>query len=133
MQKFHARFVGKTKGAIGVSSHHELFLEAPDADAAHLKLYETHEHIERPTLTPLVMRFAATWVNAEGMRTLMCPAQGRFTYPTPGEAQYWIDAVTTRNSTKKIAQIWSADPRFEVRPVWCWPGHHDPVGVYFDV
>lgn len=79
-----------------------------------------------------VTRYVATYVNKDGMRTLMCGAQGRYTYATAEEAQAWLDAVTGNESAFRIAQIWGDNPRFEVRPCECWTGHFDPVGVWFD-
>lgn len=79
-----------------------------------------------------VIRYAGTYVNKKGMRTLMQPAQGRFTYETVVEAQAWVDAVTTNNSADRIREVWGDNPRFEVRPCKCWPGHFDPIGVWFD-
>jgi hypothetical protein len=79
-----------------------------------------------------VTRYVATYVNSDGMRTLMTPAQGRHTFETATEAQSWIDAVTNVNSADTVRQVWGDNPRFEVRPCACWPGHFDPKGVWFD-
>jgi hypothetical protein len=78
-----------------------------------------------------VTRYVATYVNKDGMRTLMQPAQGRNTYEKPEEAQAWLDAVIKNTSADTIRQIWGDNPRFEVRPCECWPGHFDPKGVWF--
>jgi hypothetical protein len=40
-----AHFIGKNKGAIGVLQNHRVAVEAPNEEAARLKLYETHDHI----------------------------------------------------------------------------------------
>jgi len=82
--------------------------------------------------TESVERFVATYVKADGMRTLMGPAQGRNTYATAKEAQDWINAVTANNAADTVRQIWGDNPRFEVRPCPCWPGHFDPKTVWFD-
>jgi hypothetical protein len=79
-----------------------------------------------------VTRYVGTYVKADGMRTLMQAAQGRNTYATAKEAQDWVDAVKSVNSADTIKQIWGDNPRFEVRPCACWPGHFDPKGVWFD-
>jgi hypothetical protein len=79
-----------------------------------------------------VTRYVPTYVGKDGMRTLMCAAQGRNTYATEAEAQAWIDAVTKANSADLLRSIWGDNPQFAVRPCACWPGHHDPKGVYFD-
>ncbi len=79
-----------------------------------------------------VTRYVPTYVNDHGERTLMTPAQGRHTYATPEEAQAWITAVTGNNSASAVRQIWGGNPRFEVRPCPCYPGHFDPRTVWFD-
>lgn len=79
-----------------------------------------------------VTRYVATYVNKQGYRTLMQAVQGRFTYETEAEAAEWIAAVTKNNSADTIRQIWGDDPRFEVRPCPCYPGHFDPQTVWFD-
>jgi len=79
-----------------------------------------------------VTRYVATYVNANGMRTLMHAAQGRYTFATADEAQKWIDAVATNNSIDTVRQMWGANPRFGVRPCPCWPVHHDPQSVWFE-
>lgn len=79
-----------------------------------------------------VTRYVATYVNPDGMRTLMTAAQGRNTYATAEEAQSWINAVTQNNAAADtIKQLWGDDPCFEVRPCECWP-NHDPKGIYFE-
>jgi hypothetical protein len=82
--------------------------------------------------TEPVCRYVATYVNKDGMRTLMGPAQGRNTYATAAEAQAWIDAATANNSADTVRQIWGANPRFEVRGCPCWPVHFDPQTRWFD-
>lgn len=79
-----------------------------------------------------VTRFVATYVNKDGMRTLIAPAQGRYTYELAVQAQAWIDSITANNSPDRIREIWGDNPRFEVRPCLCWPGHFDPKNVWFD-
>ena len=80
----------------------------------------------------MVTRYVGTYVNKDGMRTLMCSAQGRNTFATLVEAQMWINAVIGNNSADQINSIWGDSPRFEARPCECWPGHFDPKGVWFD-
>lgn len=79
-----------------------------------------------------VTRYVPTYINKDGERTLMRAAQGRNTFDTPEEAQRWIDAVTENNSNENIESVWGSNPRFEVRPCPCWPGHFDPKTVWFD-
>lgn len=79
-----------------------------------------------------VTRFVGTYVNQKGVRTLMSAAQGRNTYATADEAQSWVDAVSKNNSASTIRQVWGDNPRFEVRPVPCWPNHFDPQTICFE-
>ncbi len=79
-----------------------------------------------------VTRYVATYVNKDGERTLMGAAQGRNTYATAAEAREWIDAVTKNNGADLIRSVWGDNPRFEVRPCPCYPGHFDPQTVWFD-
>lgn len=79
-----------------------------------------------------VLRYVGTYVNANGDRTLMGPAQGRNTFETQEAAQSWVDAVTANNSADTIRQVFGDDPQFEVRPCPCWPGHFDPKTVWFN-
>ena len=79
-----------------------------------------------------VLRYVPTYVNRDGMRTLMCGAQGRNTWASAAGAQGWLDAVLQENSDDQLESLWGTAPRFEVRPCVCWAGHFDPVGVWFD-
>jgi hypothetical protein len=88
--------------------------------------------MEGSTMKDTVTRYVPTYVNAEGMRTLMLPMQGRYTYDAPELAQRWIDAIRLRNTPDRIAQIWGGADTFEVRPVECYPVHFDPTTCYFD-
>lgn len=78
-----------------------------------------------------VTRYVATYVKADGTRTLMTPAQGRNTYATADEARAWINAVLSNNGADNLRQIWGDNPRFEVRECPCYPGHFDPQSVWF--
>lgn len=79
-----------------------------------------------------VTRYVPTFVDRDGMRTLMRGAQGQDTYATPDEAQAWMNAVTANNSAEAVREAWGDNPRFEVRPCPCWPGHFDPQTIWFD-
>lgn len=79
-----------------------------------------------------VIRYVPTYVNQDGMRTLMRPAQGRHTFETPDAAQEWLDAVTANTSVDTIRQLWGNNPRFAVRSCPCRPGHFDPQTIWFD-
>lgn len=79
-----------------------------------------------------VTRYVLTYVNKDGMRTLMQAAQGRFTYATEAEAVVDLLAIQQNSSARTLAEIWGTNPQFAVRPCECWPGHFDPVGIWFD-
>jgi hypothetical protein len=79
-----------------------------------------------------VIRYVPTYVNKDGMRTLMTAAQGRHTHATPTAAQAWLDAVAAHNSVGVKESLWGPNPQIEIRPVECWAGHFDPIGIYFD-
>ncbi len=79
-----------------------------------------------------VTRYVPTYVNKDGMRTLMTAAQGRHTFETHGAAQEWLNAVTRNNSASRIMEVWGGHPQFEVRPCPCYPHHFDPQTVWFD-
>ena len=84
------------------------------------------------TTDDTVIRYVPTYVNKDGMRTLMRGAQGRFTFATQAEAATWMAQVTANNSAGSLQQAYGDNPQFEVRPCACWPGHFDPKGIYFD-
>lgn len=86
----------------------------------------------RKISTESVTRYVPTYVNRDGMRTLVLACQGRDTFETEQAAQEWLNAAVTNNSADRVREVWGDNPRFEVRPCPCWPGHFDPKGVYFD-
>ena len=45
MFTYVAHFWGRTKGAIGIDHNCTATVTAPDAETAHLRLYDTHEHV----------------------------------------------------------------------------------------
>jgi hypothetical protein len=53
--RYLATFVGRQTGAIGIFYRCEqlLDLDTPDREAARMKLYDTHEHIQGLKLTPV--------------------------------------------------------------------------------
>jgi hypothetical protein len=79
-----------------------------------------------------VTRYVVTYINGHGMRTLAYHAWGQYTYATEAEAQAMLDATIANNSESTIRQIFGDNPKFEVRPCSCWPGHFDPKTVWFD-
>jgi hypothetical protein len=65
---------------------------------------------------------------APNYRQLFGPCQGRFTHATQEEAQAWCDLYLKNNSESKLNELGrDVQPRL----VRCYPGHFDPVQVYF--
>lgn len=79
-----------------------------------------------------VNRWVPTYINSQGLRTLINGAQGRNTFPSKRAAERYLRQVLKNNSAGTIASTWGSDPKFEVRPVECWAGPFDPCGIYFD-
>lgn len=50
MKKFQIKFIGRTKGAIGIVYPIVVTVEAEDKQQALLKLYDSYEHIQGPSL-----------------------------------------------------------------------------------
>jgi len=73
-----------------------------------------------------IIRYVLTHVNKDGMRTLVDPMQGRYTYATKDEAQKRLDAFKPQlESTLGYHDL-------EVRPVEVYPVHFDPKTCWFD-
>ena len=87
---------------------------------------------EKNAMTDHVIRYVVTHINKDGMRTLCGPAQGRLTKETAEEAQALLDAIMKNNRMEGelLAGVYGLP--LEVRPVKCYPGHFDPMSVYFD-
>lgn len=83
-------------------------------------------------MTDHVIRYVVTHINKDGMRTLCGPAQGRNTKETPEEAQELLNNMMKNNRMEGelLAGVYGLP--LEVRPVKCYPGHFDPMRVYFD-
>jgi len=81
-----------------------------------------------------VTRFVVTFINRNGMRTILGPVQGRNTFATRSEAADWVAAIVGGNASYRLAEIYGAQAvgSFEPRAVACYPGHHDPTTVWFD-
>jgi hypothetical protein len=79
-----------------------------------------------------VTRYVLTYVNKDGMRTLVGPQQGRCTYATPEEAEKHLADLRANNSPERLREFFGVPDKMEVRPCDCWPVHFDPVGIYFD-
>lgn len=84
--------------------------------------------------TQSVTRHVVTYINRDGARVLFGAAQGRHTYATPADAAGHLQAVLSNNSESNLADIYGpqAIGTFEVRPAECYPGHFDPMSVWFD-
>lgn len=85
----------------------------------------------KTAMTDHVTRYVVTHINKEGMRTLCGPAQGRNTHETAEDAQDHLDAMMQNNRMEGelLAGVYGLP--LEVRPVKCYPGHFDPMGIYF--
>jgi len=82
-----------------------------------------------------ITRYVVTYVNRDGMRQLAHAQQGRHTYATADEADAWIRAALANNSRETLESVYGGAAgvaSLAVRPCACWPGHFDPVGIYFD-
>jgi hypothetical protein len=79
-----------------------------------------------------VTRYVCTYINSEGERTLIGPAQGRLTYATREEAETHLAAIMGNNTAKTIAEVYGSNPQPEVRPCPCYPGHFDPQTIWFE-
>lgn len=85
------------------------------------------------TTTPVrtVTRWVITHVNADGQRTLIDPAQGRYTYPDEPAAQAVLDSLLANTPVVdgKLAGVLGLP--LETRPVECYAGHYDPRTCWF--
>jgi hypothetical protein len=107
-----------------------------ELDAQQRQYAETgDEHLaNRRAAERHVVRFVATHIGRDGMRTITGPTNGRYMQPTPGDAQRIVDLIQRQHSREKLVELFGAQvvDTFAVRAVACWPGHHDPIGVYFE-
>lgn len=74
-------------------------------------------------------RFVITGINADGLRTLSEPRQGRYTYDMQEIAEDWLQLIKEVNDAHTIESCMGKE--LEVRPVECYPGG-DPVTCWFD-
>jgi hypothetical protein len=79
-----------------------------------------------------VTRYVVTYIGKNGLRTLVGPAQGRNTRATREEAEQDLVALRGHNSRERLTEFFGNPDLMEVRPVECYDGHHDPMGIYFD-
>ena len=83
-------------------------------------------------MTDHVIRYVVTHMGKDGLRTLCGPAQGRLTKETREEAQELLDNMMANNRMENGLLAGVYGPPLEVRAAKCYPGHFDPIGVYFD-
>ena len=76
-----------------------------------------------------VTRYVVTHIGDHGLRTLISAAQGRNTYATRAEAEAHMLAILKNNSVETLKSVYGLP--LEVRACQCYPGHFDPVGIYF--
>lgn len=129
MPKFQFEFSGRVNGALGAYSNHWRTVEAPNREAAQLKLYETHEHIRVIRCVELVTRYAITHVNKDGARTLTFANQGQNHYDTRDAAERALKVFVDDGSLRAKVLHEMADT-LAVRPFDCY-GHGDAVGIFF--
>jgi len=55
MTVYNATFVGREKAAIGITYHIIAMVEAPNREAANLKLYDKYEHISLLNLKEITL------------------------------------------------------------------------------
>lgn len=130
MPTYQIRFSGRKLGALGVVSTFYERVEAPDKDAAVLKLYDKYEHISPQAIVELRTRYAITHVNRDGMRTLTFANQGRHHFDTREEAEYALGEYNRVGDLRAKVLGGMADT-LAVREVLCYD-HGDAIGIYFD-
>jgi hypothetical protein len=93
----------------------------------------TSRQIEEKSMNKII-RYVLTYVNDRGVRTLLDPAQGRFTYARCEEAEAFLREFLSANTPERLQGVFGKDcvGTFAVRPVECWPQHFDPKTCWFD-
>lgn len=84
-------------------------------------------------MSDFVLRWVVTHLNADGVRTMCGPAQGRMTKATEDDARYLMEAMLKNNRIEangRLAGVYGLP--LEVRECRCWPDHFDPKQVWFD-
>ena len=84
--------------------------------------------------TKFVWRWVPTFVDKHNMRRLIGPAQGRYTKQTKEEVVAYIEAMLNpeTNNPKMLKDLFGDVTKIEPRQCKCYPGHFDPIGIYFD-
>lgn len=80
-----------------------------------------------------VWRWVPTRVNKDNMRCLMLPQQGRYTWATKAEVDAYITAIVTseHNNVAQLTQLYGVLAEIKPRQCKCYPGHFDPMAVFF--
>ena len=75
--------------------------------------------------------FNVSFIDKNGLRTLVGPAQGRHMLPTREAAEKWLSAFLANNAPERLASIFGdqALGTFRVDPFDCYE-HGDPKGIY---
>jgi len=84
----------------------------------------------KPEIVP-VMRWVITHLNKDGDRVIATAAQGRNTFETREECEEFKDAILSNNSKETLREIYGFP--LESRETPCYPGHFDPMQIWFDV
>lgn len=79
-----------------------------------------------------VIRYVLTNVHSNGMRTLLDPQQGRYTYATQAEAEIALCQLLENNDEKSVWEFYGDPKLIQVRSCECWTEHFDPKGIWFD-
>jgi hypothetical protein len=120
---YHATFIGRTKGAIGIDYTIRHLTAGDTEDAARLKLYDWFENLHDLTMRPLTLRYV---VIGAGEGAFFYPRQGQYTFETVELAQLAIDAVRAHN-TERDLEKWGGKAGLRIQGWWCWPRHFDPA------
>ena len=80
----------------------------------------------------LVIRFAPTYVDKDGTRTLMRADGDTATFASREEAQAWLDAMLQAIGPARTRARWGSNPRFDVRTCRCRSSDLVPQEIYFE-
>lgn len=66
-----------------------------------------------------MIRYALTFINSEGVRILAHENNGRNTWLTKEEGEYWLSQLFKTNPVERITSVFGENPKFEIRQVIC--------------
>lgn len=77
--------------------------------------------------------FNISFVNKNGLRTMLGPNQGRYMKETRAEAQELLDAIMQESGEQRLVEVCGEQARgtFRVDPFHCY-AHGDAKGIYVD-